>query len=168
MSVDSNDTYVGSSNNQPKRLNNHNNNDPSIKRVGAKRTRGQTWTPVIVISGFHHKNACLSFEAGWKRLARRRSNKRLKLINEMVGINLCYSSDTRWNRIMDLIFFVHNFTLIDTKFMINYDIRHPIFQPEELIINVFIEDSIKKLPWPHFISIKDFSRIEKKIEKKIT
>ena len=152
MSLDSNDTYIGSSNNQPKRLSNHNNNDPSIKRRGAKRTRGQTWIPIVIITGFHHKNACLSFEAGWKRLAKRRSNERLELINQMSGTKLAYNMDTKWNRIMDLIYFMHNFTLIDTKFMLNYDIRHPVFQPDELVVNIFMEEWIKDLPWPYFVS----------------
>ncbi len=155
VSLDSNDTYVGSSNNQPKRLNNHNNNNPNIKRTGAKRTQGQTWIPFIIISGFNHKNACLSFEAGWKRLAKRRSNKRLQAINKMTGLNLKYTLDTKWNRMMDLLYFMNNFTLIGTKFMINYDIRHPIFQPDNLTINIFMEKWIRDLPWPYFVSIKD-------------
>lgn len=155
MSLDSNDTYIGSSNNQQKRLQNHNNDNPNIKRVGAKRTRGQTWIPVITISGFHHKNACLSFEAGWKRLAKRRNNKRLLEINEMTNNLFCYSNDTRWNRIIDLLYFVHNFTLLDTKFCINYDIRHPVNQPECLFINIFMEKWIAELPWPHFMNTKN-------------
>lgn len=151
MSLDSNDTYIGSSNDQPNRLQNHNNNDPNIKRRGAKRTRGQTWIPIIIVSGFHHKNACLSFEAGWKRLAKRRNNQRLIEINDMTSNSYCYTNDTRWNRIMDLLYFVHNFTLLDTKFCINYDIRHPVNQPEYLSINIFMENWISELPWPHFI-----------------
>ncbi|XWV26059.1 putative endo/excinuclease amino terminal domain protein [Tupanvirus soda lake] len=154
MSLDSNDTYIGSSNNQPNRLIDHNNNDPSIKRRGAKRTRGQTWIPIVIISGFHHKNACLSFEAGWKRLYKKRNNNRLDLINFMTNLNLRYSDDTKWNRIIDLLYFTHNFTMIDTKFMLNYDMRHPLFEPEELTINIFMEDWISDLPWPHFVSTK--------------
>lgn len=151
MSLDSNCTYIGSSNNQPKRLDDHNKNDPNTTRKGAKCTRGQTWVPIIVISGFHHKNACLSFEAGWKKLSRKRNNQRLYLINEMTNSNYCYTQDTKWNRIMDLLYFVHNFTLLDTKFRLNYDIRHPVYQPEELSIKIFMEDWIKDLPWPHFV-----------------
>ena len=153
-SLDSNDTYIGSSNNQPKRLDAHNNNNKEIKRVGAKRTRGQTWIPIIVIKGFHHKCACLSFEAGWKRLAKLRNNQRLKFINMMADSNLCYTGCTKWNRLMDLLYFVHNFTLLDTKFRLNYDMRHPLNQPDELIINIFFENWIKNLPWPHFIKTK--------------
>ena len=154
MSLDSNETYVGSSNNQPKRLDAHNNNDPKIKRVGAKRTRGRTWIPIIVISGFHDKCACLSFEAGWKRLSMKRTNDRLNFINILANTNLCYTGDTKWNRIMDLLYFVHNFTLLDTKFRLNYNMMHPLYQPEKIIIKIFFEDWISELPWPHFISFK--------------
>ena len=151
MSLDSTDTYIGSTNNYLNRLNNHNNNDSSIKRRGAKRTRGKTWIPIIIVTGFHHKNACLSFESGWKRLAKKRTNERLMFINTMTEQNFCYTGDTRWNRIMDLLYFMHNFTMIGTKFMINHDIRHPVFQPERLCINILIESWIKKLPWPYFV-----------------
>jgi predicted GIY-YIG superfamily endonuclease len=154
ISLDSNDTYIGSTNNCLKRLCNHNNNDPSIKRKGAKRTRGKTWIPVVFISGFDHKNACLSFESGWKRLSKNRANQKLSLINDMTGLNLRYTNDTKWNRIMDLLYFMHNFTIIGTKFMINYDIRHPIFQPEQLVINIFMEEWICDLPWPYFVLTK--------------
>lgn len=151
ISLDSNDTYIGSSNNQPKRLENHNNNNPKIKRRGAKRTRGQTWIPVIIITGFHHKNACLSFEAGWKRLSKKRNNERLLFVNLMTNNNLCYTTEPRWNRLMDLLYFVHNFTFLDTKFKLNYDIRHPVNQIEKLSVNIFMENWIADLPWPHFI-----------------
>ena len=154
MSLDSNETYVGSSNNQPKRLQNHNNNDPNIKRRGAKRTRGRTWIPILIVSGFHHKNACLSFEAGWKRLSKKRNNQRLFYINDMTNNSFRYGQDTRWNRIMDLLYFVHNFTFLDTKFCLNYDIKHPVNQPENMTINIFMEDWISELPWPHFIEVK--------------
>jgi len=154
MSLDSNDTYVGASNNPLKRLENHNNNNPDIKRRGAKRTRGQTWVPIVIISGFDNKNCCLSFEAGWKRLAKRRTNERLYFINLMAKTNLCYSGDTKWNRLMDLLYFVHNFTYIGTKFILNYDIKHPVNQPDELVINIFMEEWIKDLSWPFFITTK--------------
>lgn len=153
MSLDSNNTYIGSTNNQMKRLNNHNNNNPQIKRQGAKRTRGQTWIPILIISGFENKNACLSFESGWKRLSKTRTNKKLNLLNIMTDKKLCYSGDTKWNRIMDLLYFINNFTFIDTKFIINYDIKHPVIQPDKLTMNIFMEDWISNLPWPHFIEI---------------
>ncbi|AGF85201.1 nuclease superfamily protein [Moumouvirus goulette] len=152
MSLDSNDTYIGSTNNQPKRLNAHNNNNPDIVRKGAKRTRAQTWVPVIIISGFHDKRACLSFESGWKRLARRRNNNRLHELNSMSDENFKYTRDTKWNRIMDLLYFVHNITLLDTKFKLNHNIQHPINIPNYLTINIFIEKEIKLLPWPFYIN----------------
>lgn len=156
MSLDSNDTYIGSTNNPTRRLNNHNNNNNNIKRRGAKRTRGQTWIPILIVTGFHHKNACLSFEAGWKKLAKKRNNNRLIILNTMIEQELTYSQDTKWNRIMDLLYFTHHFTLLDTHFRINYDMRHPLCQPEQLTINVFMEDWICRLPWPHFISSQYF------------
>lgn len=151
MSLNTNQTYIGSTNNFEKRLCNHNNNNPDIKRRGAKRTRGQTWVPIVIVSGFHHKNACLSFESGWKRLSKRRSNGRLYFVNIMCDTNFSYTKDARWNRIMDLLYFLHNVTLLDTKFRINYDIQHPIHQPENLSIEVLVEDWIKDLPWPYFV-----------------
>lgn len=151
MSLDSNCTYIGSTNNFVRRLNNHNNNDPSIKRKGAKRTRGQTWIPILIVTGFHHKNACLSFESGWKRLSHHRALHSLSSINQMTQHNLSYGSDPKWNRIMDLLYFVHNFTFLDTKFMLNREVCHPINQPEGLVVNIFLENWIMELPWPHFI-----------------
>lgn len=151
FSLDSNDTYIGSSNNQPKRLDAHNNNNPEIKRKGAKRTRGQTWIPLIIISGFHDKRACLSFEAGWKRLAKTRNSRRFYFINTMADTSLVYTKDTKWNRILDLLFFVHNTTLLDTKFRLNYDMRHPLNQPDIILVKVFLESWISELPWPHFV-----------------
>lgn len=153
FSLDSNDTYIGSSNNQPKRLNAHNNNDKTIKRKGAKRTRGQTWVPLIIISGFEHKCACLSFEAGWKRLSKNRNNTRLLFINEMAGTNLAYSRKPKYDRMIDLLYFVHNFTLLDTKFRLNHSMTHPLNQPDRLIIKTFFEDWFVDMPWPHFIEI---------------
>ena len=152
MSLNTNQTYVGSTNNMEKRLSAHNNNNPDIKRVGAKKTRGQTWVPIVIVSGFHHKNACLSFESGFKRLCFRRSNQRLALINEMCGTDLRYTEDTKWNRIMDLLYFMHNVTLLDTKFRINYDIQHPVSQPNDMTITILIEEWIATLPWPHFVN----------------
>jgi predicted GIY-YIG superfamily endonuclease len=144
-SLTTNRTYIGSSNDQPKRLEKHNSGR------GAKYTRGQTWIPIIVVSGFDHKNTCLSFESGWKRLSKTRSNAKLSMINEMSGLDLKYTTDSRWNRIMDLLYFVHHFTLLDTKFKMNYHMKYPIIQPEELHIDIFMEEWIERLPWPHFI-----------------
>ena len=153
-SLDSNCTYVGSTNNMPKRLAAHNSTNKS--RKGARRTCGQTWTPMIVVSGFNHKNACLSFEAGWKRLAKYRNNKKLEIINIITKLNLRYTNrDRYWDRILDLLFFVHNFTFIGTKFKLNYQQTDPTNCPIFLTINVFLDDWIKQLPWPFFIRISN-------------
>lgn len=151
FSLDSNETYIGSSNNQPKRLNNHNNNNSDIKRTGAKRTRGKLWVPLIIISGFIDSKSCLSFEAGWKRLAKKRNNGRLSFINVMSKSQLSYTKNTKWNRIMDLLYFCHNFTHYESKFKLNHDMRHPLAQPPIMTVNVFFEKWMIDLPWPYFI-----------------
>lgn len=158
MSLQSNETYVGSTNNILNRLNNHNNNDPSIKRRGARRTRGRTWVPILFVSGFENKNACLSFESGFKRLSKNRSMSRLQPINLMTGSNLSYESDPKWNRIMDLLYFIHNTTLIGTQFRINHDIRHPVIVPDKLTINIMMENWISDLPWPYFIECRSVEK----------
>lgn len=161
MSLDSNDTYIGSSNNQARRLCDHNNRCKS--RRGAKRTRGQTWAPILFISGFNSKNACLSFEAGWKRLSKRRSNSRLELINCMVDDNLSYTlsytRDPKWNRLMDLVYFTNNISFINGKFKLNHNFKHPIEAPNDLVINIFTEEWISELPFPYFV---DFLVLELK------
>jgi len=146
-SLDSNETYVGSTNDQPKRLYNHNR----AGNYGAKRTRGRTWIPIVTLSGFPNKNSCLSFESGWKRLSKRRANNRFYPINCLADTNLRYEANTKWNRIMDLIYFVHNFTFIENKFKINYDLRHRVRMPHRLTLNIFMEDWIGLLPWPFFV-----------------
>lgn len=155
-SLDTNHTYIGSSNNPRNRLNNHNNSDKSIKRKGAVRTSGQTWIPVLIVSGFISKIACLSFEAGWKRLAKTRKNDKNKKINNISNINLQYTKDPRINRIIDLLFFTNNFTVINDKFAANYKLNHAIIQPNGLLfINTFMESWLKDLPWPSFVKIQD-------------
>ena len=147
-SLTSNCTYIGSTNNFINRLNKHNTGK------GAKYTKKNIpWIPILTISGFHHKNACLSFEAGWKKLSRCRANRRLNFINIMTDCCYCYTNDPKYNRIIDLLYFVNNFTLIDTKFKLNYDIKHPVFMPEELVMTIFMEDWIMDFPWPPFIEI---------------
>lgn len=142
-SLNTNQTYIGATNNFEKRLGKHNSGR------GAKKTMGQKWIPYIVVTGFHHKCACLSFEAGWKRLATTRANTKLELFN-LLNYNLSYIKDTRWNRILDLLFFIHHVTLLDTKYMLNYHVIHPINTPE-LTINIYAEDIVSDLPWPYFI-----------------
>jgi predicted GIY-YIG superfamily endonuclease len=160
-------TYVGASNNATKRLQNHN------KGRGAKRTKGQTWSHVLVISGFDCKQSCLSFEAGWKRLSKYRSNKKLVNLVDKSEIELKYTNHTIWNRFLDLFYFVYNFTFISPKFILNRDLnlirdwadgrqrvprfRHPVHQPDNLLVTCHMPnefDFILDLDWPDFIEIK--------------
>lgn len=152
MSLDSNCTYIGSSVDPSNRLKQHNNANPSIKRKGAKYTRGQTWVPILTIQNFKLNTTCLSFEAGWKKLSKTRNSKKLHLINQMTGLTLAYGSDTKYNRIIDLLYFVYNITYIGSKFMINYNTNHPVICACDLTINIFMEDWIADLPWPHFVN----------------
>src|ERR1044071_2789854 len=109
LSDDTSQTYIGSSNDADRRLHAHNTGR------GAKRTKGQQWSHILIISGFDCKQSCLSFEAGWKRLAKRRTNTRLK------KFNLKYEGDTVRKRLLDLLYFVRTFTFIGTKFILNAD-----------------------------------------------
>lgn len=151
ISLDTNQTYVGSTNNINKRLNNHNNNDVSIKRIGAKATRGQTWIPLIFVSGFESKISCLSFEAGWKRLAKTRNNFKLSMLSEITGIDLKYTQNSHYNRIMDLLYFINHVTYIYPKYIMNHQERYPWITPSNLKINVLFENWILNVPWPYFI-----------------
>ena len=153
QSLDTRHTYIAASNDQPNRLKNHNNADPDRKRLGAKRTAGQTWIPVIIIRGFPDKKSCLSFESGWKRLVRNRKSDRLAMLNILSQKKIRYTTDPKYNRILVLLYFVDNTTFIGTKFMLNYDMRHPYFDMPNLSIEIFQEDFfIRSLPWPYFIS----------------
>lgn len=154
ISLDLKYTYIGSTNNFLKRLCAHNHSDNNRKRLGAKRTRGRTWIPVIIISGFNHKNACLSFESGWKRLFKKRSNNRFQFINLISDFNIKYSKNAKWNRVIDLLYFVHNFTLLGTKFKINHNVKYPINVPDYMLLTLFLDEWINELPWPYFVSIQ--------------
>ncbi len=128
MSLTHNRTYIGSTPDMQKRLAAHN------MGRGAKYTRGQTWILILVISGFENKSACLSFEAGWKKLSKRRSNKRFNLINFMYQTNLRYRVDSVQCRLLDLIYFVHYFTLLGTHFILNRLMTYPLYLPDLLTI----------------------------------
>ena len=154
-SLDTNQTYIGATNNPRKRLYSHNKIDPNTKRTGAKRTHNQIWIPILIVSGFNDKKSCLSFEAGWKRLSQSRSNKKILNINNLSCININYTKDPRINRIIDLLFFMNNFTMINNKFIANVNLKYPIIQPSFMMfINVFMEDWIHELPWPSFTNIR--------------
>ena len=150
-SLDSNKTYIGSSNDCERRLFNHNRQG----NYGAKYTRGQTWIPVIFIDGFTSKRACLSFESGWKRLSRNRSTNRA-LISMLSMYELSYNSNPVWNRIIDLFFFVHNFSFLDEKYISKYFQQIPYFEPNPLCINKVGSYSIDSFNWPHFLTIVDY------------
>jgi predicted GIY-YIG superfamily endonuclease len=75
-SIDSNKTYVGATNNLDRRLADHNRLNGQSR--GAKATKGQQWIPILFISGFPNKIACLSFESG-VRFVRKRKNKKYKI-----------------------------------------------------------------------------------------
>jgi putative endonuclease len=150
MSLDTNSTYIGASNDQPKRLATHNSGK------GAKYTKGQTWIPILVIEGFTSKRACLSFEAGWKRLSKKRNNGRLIPIWLQGSDVLKYGTDPKWNRIMDLLYFTHNFTFHDPKFICRPLSKLEYMFPPPLEINIFSELWINDLPWPCFVECYDF------------
>ena len=77
LSVDSNKTYVGATDNLYRRLCDHNGINGISK--GAKATKGEQWMPVLFISGFSNKIACLSFESGVRRITRRKCCKKYKI-----------------------------------------------------------------------------------------
>jgi predicted GIY-YIG superfamily endonuclease len=150
----SNQTYVGSSNNPSRRLSQHNEDDPNKKtHKGARRTRGRTSVPVLVVHGFC-KHAALSFESNWKRLCFKRSNKRLSTLNAMLGTDsIKYGPDQKWNRVLDLCWFLNNLSVLGTKCKNNYKSEHIFVEPpQNLIIELFLDSNIETaLPWPHFV-----------------
>lgn len=152
-SLDTNATYIGVSNNQPRRLSDHNSTKKG--RKGAKRTRNQAWVPVLVVSGFCNRYQCLSFESGWKRLHATRRNDKFLLLNLMTqGLSMKYTTNPTWNRIADLVYFVRNTTLLDDKFRINHDDRLPHNTPSQLTFTLHAEYEIENLPWPWFVTTR--------------
>ena len=142
-------TYVGASNDAVKRLRTHN------RGAGAKRTKGQTWSHVLIVNGFDSKHACLSFEAGWKRLGRNRSKKRFGHLESRSLIELTYTNHSVWNRLLDLLYFVHQFNYIGTKFVVRKDLVGQS-KPDELTIDYMYDlDCVDDMPWPDFISVQN-------------
>ncbi len=76
QSVDSNRTYIGATDNLYRRLCDHNGLHGPSK--GAKATKGEMWYPVLCVTGFPNKIACLSFESGVRRIRRRKCPHRYK------------------------------------------------------------------------------------------
>ena len=62
-SVESNKTYIGSTYEPIRRLNEHN----GLHKKGAKYTSGELWEMIAYVTGFETFNQCLSFEYSWKR-----------------------------------------------------------------------------------------------------
>jgi predicted GIY-YIG superfamily endonuclease len=145
MSLESNKTYIGSSNDCEKRLYNHNNT-----KAGAKYTKGQTWSTTIVVSGFENKRACLSFEAGWKKTAKRRNNQRFYK-EHICGYNITYTDCTVINRIYDLFYFVKQFAYCSPKFVLDTAVKLTS-QPVNLCITSNLYD-LSTIPWPWFVKI---------------
>ena len=144
VSNTSNQTYVGASNNAVKRLYNHN------RGAGAKRTRGQTWAHTFIISGFECKRSCLSFEAGFKRLGKRRVNSRFNEINAKYDLNLKYTRNFVHNRLLDLLYFVRNFSYTQPKFMMWSPNK---IRPPQLTLTYNAFEYMLDLPWPKFITL---------------
>lgn len=158
-------TYVGASNDAERRLRTHNTGR------GAKRTRGQTWSHVVIVSGFGCKQECLSFEAGWKRLGKRRTRARLAKLNtqlqtssnsqrEMIsgnpgGTDYAYSSDTVWNRLLDLLYFVRTFNFVGTKFVMRQNQNQIQVQNHHPELTIWFADIKYVYPfeWPKCICI---------------
>jgi putative endonuclease len=123
-SLETNSTYIGSTNDPEKRLHTHNSGR------GAKYTMGETWCPYLIIHGFENKIMCLSFESQWKKLSKKRSNVRFDAINKINKINISYTKITPLKaRILDLIYMMYHLTIndkrkisIDKQMKLNFDI----------------------------------------------
>lgn len=144
LSDSTNQTYVGASNDAIRRLHNHN------RGAGAKRTKGQTWSHTFIVSGFECKRSCLSFEAGLKRLGKRRSNSRFKKINLAYNLELKYTRNFVSNRLLDLLYFVRNFSYVKPKFVMGCAEK---IRPRNLVLTYNAYEYMLDLPWPRFITI---------------
>ena len=153
-SLESNKTYIGASNNQPKRLRAHNRQNPAIRRTGARATSGQTWTPVLIVSGFPSKTACLSFETGWRRLASHRRCNHMGAINTLSHI-CAYQKSPTHNRCIDLLYFMHYMVIRcdtdGTKYRLDRMQTQPPIYPNNLHITAFANAQIADMPWPVFV-----------------
>ena len=147
VALDANKTYIGATNNMQRRLQCHNSKSKS--RTGAKYTRGNTWIVAVMVSGFATKNACLSFERGWQKLARSRNKKKTCLLNLFCkNYYLTYTRDTLNNRIIDLLYL----TLYSVS-----DGKKYIMSKCDLIttsnnLEIGFMNCNNDLPWPNYIS----------------
>lgn len=147
ISLDDSQTYIGSTPDFNRRLAKHNSGR------GAKRTMGRVWLPVLIIEGFHDKRACLSFESGWKRLYKTRCQERLYALNLMANANYAYQGkDPLWNRLLDLLYFTHHVSLLDTQYRLNSTLQHPRCLTK-LMIHVMSHYDLEEMPWPALIEV---------------
>lgn len=144
-------TYIGASNNAIKRLSTHN------RGKGAKRTRGQQWSHVLIVSGFKSKNECLSFESGWKKIIKKRNKSLLKNLEKQSKICLTYTDYLAWNRTLDLLYFMHSFNYVRPKFVMRKGIVGTS-KPDRLYLDpkgiMKDLDVVSDIPWPDFVQIK--------------
>lgn len=130
--VDKNITYVGATNNFEARLKKHNNGK------GAKCTARGKWVPVLFISGFASKKACLSFEKGWQIRGRRNLFRKDKLPRSKFNVA---------NRLIDLHFFTNHTYYENEKFKFS---RTNIGEYEltiNLLTNIFDNDYLDQFEW---------------------
>lgn len=144
VATDSAHTYIGATNNFIKRLQSH--NDTRKNRKGAKYTLGKHWMPLMIVSGFNGKRECLSFESGWKKLAKNRKNSRAFLTNN----NYLYTKDTHWNRTLDLFYFMHHFSLVGTHFKLHSKIAGIVLC---LTIHTYNVPWINQFNFPSFVTL---------------
>lgn len=142
--ISDNTTYIGATNNLENRLNTHN------RGAGAKYTKGKKWQIAIYISGFESKISCLSFESGWKKVSKRRSNDRFIYDEIIDGSEIKYNKNSIYNRLLDLLFFVRSTTYINKKYKINHTMKFDFDITPVLTINQF-NLGLEKLNWPYFI-----------------
>lgn len=144
--TDANTTYIGSTNNLENRLNTHN------RGAGAKYTKGKQWQIALYITGFESKISCLSFESGWKKISKKRSNDRFIYDYIIDNMELTYGKDSILNRVLDLLFFVRSTTYLNKKYKKNLDLKFDMNISPILTINNY-DLSLEKLAWPFFILI---------------
>jgi predicted GIY-YIG superfamily endonuclease len=87
-------TYVGISNNFQRRLRQHNGEISS----GARYTSGDSWNPVIILSGFINKNQVLRFEFLWKHIKSKLIHS-FGLQKRIHTLLLLLQKDNEWNHL---------------------------------------------------------------------
>lgn len=145
-SINNKKTYIGSTNNFTKRLETHN------KGKGAKYTKGNKWLKGFTISGFEHKNECLSFESGLKKISKNRNNSRFE--------NLKYNSNTKTSRILDLLFFLNNTKLLYIEIRDYFKFKRINNKDTEIYVRKlsisfeYRDNILNKIEWPNYVTIE--------------